>query len=168
MAGGFYNSSSTKLSSSSTLPSFSDPPLREVPLHNNNNSNDIPVPQIPESTFSLTQSIRSAGRTFSLGSKAPKWTAPKENQHASVRERTLTASTSSTTTPPKLPSTVDLGGNDYFGNMFDKIGSRTHDEESKSTGSSPGSGVCSLSSGFFLLYSFLTWIATDVYLGTGI
>ena len=114
--GGLYDSaSSTKFSSSSTLPSSAD-----VPTH------DIPVPPIPESQLSV--SLRAASRRLSFGSKAPK-SLSQEDAHQPIesitRDRATTVSTTSTATPPKLLiSNLNLSESSGFGDIFEGIGKR--------------------------------------------
>ncbi|EEP82930.1 predicted protein [Uncinocarpus reesii 1704] len=87
----YDSSSSAKFSSSSTLPS-------------DNSTHDITVPPIPESSFA--SALRAAGRTFSFGTKPPKIVPPNQTtprqSHSMARERAMTASTTSTATPPRL------------------------------------------------------------------
>ncbi|KAK2762415.1 hypothetical protein FQN53_007546 [Emmonsiellopsis sp. PD_33] len=111
--GRFYDSSSSsaKYSSSSTLPSSTDIPIQ-----------DVPVPPVHDSIFSL----RSAGRTFSFGTKAPKIQRPDAvtpwSRDSNTRDRALTTSTTSTATPPRLPETdLTMGDSTGFGNMFDGL-----------------------------------------------
>ncbi|KAL1999065.1 hypothetical protein VTN02DRAFT_5110 [Thermoascus thermophilus] len=126
--GGLYDSSSSaRLSSSSTLPSSTDVPIHDV--SNNPHArtfHDIPPPIAhgPRPSFSL----HAAGRTFSFGTKAPRASTPQPQPPSPIvtRDRTMTASTASTATPPKLPDTeLKLGGlDDDFGNMFEGFGQR--------------------------------------------
>ncbi|PGG99090.1 hypothetical protein GX51_06430 [Blastomyces parvus] len=117
--GPLYDSSasSAKFSSSSTLPSSTDIPIQ-----------DVPVPPVHDSSFF---SLRSAGRTFSFGTKSsssksqqrPEVTTPRSRGTTTARERAATASTTSTATPPRLPDTnLDMGDSLSFGNMFDGLG----------------------------------------------
>ncbi|ODH49134.1 hypothetical protein GX48_04752 [Paracoccidioides brasiliensis] len=123
--GPFYDSSasSAKFSSSSTLPSSTDIPIQ-----------DVPVPPIHESSFF---SLRSAGRTFSFGTKSSKAhrpdaaaivnaprsrVLPSTATSTSTRECATTNSATNATTPPRLPDT-DLGPDDSmsFENMFEGL-----------------------------------------------
>ncbi|OJD11314.1 hypothetical protein AJ78_07885 [Emergomyces pasteurianus Ep9510] len=105
------SASSAKFSSSSTLPSSTDIPIQ-----------DVPIPPVPESSFF---SLRSAGRTFSFGTKSPKSQQRQEaatprSRETATTERATTSSTTSTATPPRLPDTnLDMGDSISFGNMFD-------------------------------------------------
>lgn len=106
----YDSSSSARFSSSSTLPSSTE-----------NSAHDIPVPPIPESSFS--SALKAAGRTFSFGSKPPKVpphvSKPSRLSDSSNRERAMTASTTSTATPPRLPDAgVSLDSSDDFSNIF--------------------------------------------------
>ncbi|KMP05846.1 hypothetical protein DIZ76_014958 [Coccidioides immitis] len=123
-SGGTHNSSSTsrlydssssaKFSSSSTLPS-------------DNSAHDLPVPPIPESSFA--SALRSAGRTFSFGTKAPRLPPTQHgtprHSESTARERAMTTSTTSTATPPRLlESDLNLESSEDFSNIFDNIGKR--------------------------------------------
>ncbi|OAS99805.1 hypothetical protein, variant 1 [Blastomyces dermatitidis ER-3] len=114
--GRLYDSSasSAKFSSSSTLPSSTDIPIQ-----------DVPPPPVHDSSFF---SFRSAGRTFSFGTKSSsskslqrlEATTPRSRGTATARERAPTTSTTSTATPHRLPDTeLDMGDSLSFGNMFD-------------------------------------------------
>ncbi|EFR01855.1 hypothetical protein MGYG_04854 [Nannizzia gypsea CBS 118893] len=107
------SASSARYSSSSTLPSSTDHSPHDA----------IPVPPIPESPFAF--SIRASGRTFSFGSKASKTskTSTPRKSESATRERALTASTTSTATPPKLMETdLSLEGSGEMGNIFEGVG----------------------------------------------
>ncbi|OJD27870.1 hypothetical protein ACJ73_00729 [Blastomyces percursus] len=116
--GRLYDSSasSAKFSSSSTLPSSTDIPIQ-----------DVPVPPVHDSSFF---SLRSAGRTFSFGTKSSsskllqrlEVTTPRSRGTATAIERTPTTSTTSTATPPRLPDTkLDMGDSLSYGNLFDGL-----------------------------------------------
>lgn len=120
--GGMYESSSSvRFSSSSTCPSST-----EVPATDDSQSPhsrglyDIPVPP-------LTSALRAAGRTFSFGGRLSKTsTPPPLPRHSTTgpsRDRAMTASTASTTTPPKLLDTdLKLDKMDDLHCVLDKIG----------------------------------------------
>lgn len=116
-SGGAYESStSTRLSSSSTLPSSTEisPPDETFSPHSR--INDVPPPP----------PLRPANRAFSLGGRLK--ALPPSPQHnaldASAKHR-ATSSSDSTTLPPRLPDTnIDLSGADDFQKMFDNVGKR--------------------------------------------
>ncbi|OJJ42994.1 hypothetical protein ASPZODRAFT_146555 [Penicilliopsis zonata CBS 506.65] len=120
-------SSSTRFSSSSTLPSSTDMPLQDSSPHSRN-FYDIPVPP-------LSSALRAAGRTFSFGGRLSKTSTPPPHPPPSARNETpitsrtraMTSSTTSTATPPRLlDEDIGLGKmeDDGFGNMFDNVGKR--------------------------------------------
>ena len=113
---------STRLSSSSTLPSSTEVPPPDETQSPHSRIHDIPDPS------PLSGALRAAGRTFSFGGRFSKSSAPvvprQETPDAS-KTRPVTGSTDSTATPPKLPDTnFTLGSNDDFNNMFDNMSSR--------------------------------------------
>ena len=119
----YESSTSTRLSSSSTLPSSTEiPPPDDASPHMR--VQDIPVPP------PLSGALRAAGRTFSFGGRFKSSTPPAPPRHgtpdASTRQRALTSGTDSTATPPKLPdASFGLGsGGDDFGKMFDHLSKR--------------------------------------------
>jgi hypothetical protein len=132
--------SSARLSSSSTIPSPTSN-HSEVVVNSANQRpfHDIPVPPAPPSRPSF--SLKSAGRTFSFGTKAahpsPGISSPRgstaSTHHSTptvngTQERAMTASTASTATPPRLlDSDFSLDGDDgdEFSNMFANIGKRS-------------------------------------------
>ncbi|KAJ5082055.1 hypothetical protein N7532_011098 [Penicillium argentinense] len=125
-SGGTYESStSTRLSSSSTLPSSTEIQPEEA-ASPHSRIHDIPVPP------PLSGALRAAaGRTFSFGGRFGKNSAPPAPpRHAtpdeSSRQRAVSGGTDGTATPPKLPdSHWDLGaGTDDFGKMFDHLDKR--------------------------------------------
>lgn len=127
-SGETYESSiSTRLSSSSTLPSSTEIPPPDDVSSPHSQVHDIPAPP------PLAGALRAAGRTFSFGGrfgKSAAFTAPPRNAtpDASTRQRVPSGSTESTATPPKMsdaPFTLgaDFGvGGDDFGKMFDHLG----------------------------------------------
>lgn len=144
------SSSSARYSSTSTLPSSTDIPLDEGTSPHPKNSDNIPLPAIPNSS---PLSFRAGGRTFSFGRKKAQTsnnTSPPP-QHASespaytpaTRGRALTESSytsGSTATPPMFLDTgLDFGPSDLdgFGSMFDNVGKR----ESQMQGSQMSLGV---------------------------
>jgi hypothetical protein len=145
------SSSSARYSSTSTLPSSTDIPLDDGSSPHPKDSDNIPIPAIPNSS---PLSFRAGGRTFSFGRKKAQTssdTAPPPPQHVSdspaytpaTRERALTESSyasGSTATPPMLLDTgLDFGPSDLdgFGSMFDNVGKR----ESQIQGSKMSLGV---------------------------
>lgn len=121
----YESSTSTRLSSSSTLPSSTEVPPPDDALSPHSKIQDIPVPP------PLSGALRAAGRTFSFGGRFKSSTAPAPPRHAepdaSSRQRAQAGSTGVTTTPtnipPKLPdSSLGIGaGGDDFGKMFDHL-----------------------------------------------
>ncbi|KAI9755143.1 MAG: hypothetical protein M4579_004409 [Chaenotheca gracillima] len=141
--GGYYDagSSSTRLSSSSTIPSSIDGQfLDDTPAMRQQKSavnKQLPAPPDAPSGFSL----RAAARTFSFGvNKSSKQAnAPslahaetfspsrlsEEPEEPTLRGRAMTESSyASTATPPKLNTELDLPDFGGFGDMFDGIGKR--------------------------------------------
>lgn len=143
----YDSSSSAKFSSSSTLPSSTD-----------TSAHDVPIPPIPESPFSF--SLRASARTFSFGSKAPKApphgppsTPARQTAQPATRERALTASTTSTATPPKLlESDFNIEGSGDLGNIFESYDDAKHHTEAPP---SPTLQVC-----FDYLSSFYYYIVS--------
>ncbi|KAI9841162.1 MAG: hypothetical protein M1837_000950 [Sclerophora amabilis] len=139
--GGYYDTaSSTRLSSSSTIPSSTDGQNPEDPQSNRQRTSlhNKRLPPAPESQPAF--SLRAAGRTFSFGVKQPKSTvhpalppadvpppnrAPSEPEEPMFRERAMTDSSyASTATPPKLDTDLGLPDFGEFGDMFDGLGKR--------------------------------------------
>ena len=122
VSGATYESStSTRLSSSSTLPSSTEVPPPDDPSSPHSRIQDIPVPP------PLSGALRAATRTFSLGTRFKPSTTPVPPRHATPdvlsRRRAETESTDATATPPKLPhSNLDVAvGGDDFGKMFEHL-----------------------------------------------
>lgn len=132
--------SSTRLSSSSTNPSSVDARSDK----NTHSASQIPLADPPPPPYQQSKSstfLRNAGRTFSFGvkSKPPETVEPPvppipatkgRLSYSQGRERAMTASTVNTTTPPRLLESdlsLDTSGLESFGNMFDGIGSKSHD-----------------------------------------
>ncbi|KAL1909949.1 hypothetical protein Sste5344_004138 [Sporothrix stenoceras] len=107
-------------------------------LQNKKLYGDVPVPPIPKSN-TTSSFLKSAGRTFSFGGNKkhlpilpnndgpPPQTPPKRSDTGSTttsRDRSMTESTVTTATPPKLEEefTLDLGGDfsKMLGGGFDK------------------------------------------------
>lgn len=120
----YESSTSTRLSSSSTLPSSTEVPTDDASTSPHSRIHDIPVPP------PLSGALRAAGRTFSFGGRFSKNSVPppppRQATPDETRQRTVSGSTNDTATPPKLPdSHWDLGaGSDDFGKMFDHLGKR--------------------------------------------
>ncbi|KAJ5612677.1 hypothetical protein N7510_005871 [Penicillium lagena] len=123
----YESSTSTRLSSSSTLPSSTEiHPADDVLASPHSRHHDIPVP--PQ----LSGALRAAGRTFSFGGRFSKssTSSVQPQQQAmpdtSNSHRTMTSRTDNTATPPKLPdANFEFGGDDNdFHNMFDTLGKR--------------------------------------------
>ncbi|EAW11798.1 uncharacterized protein ACLA_005540 [Aspergillus clavatus NRRL 1] len=121
--GSSESSSSIRFSSSSLRRSSTD-----VPIQANGQSphtrhlHDIPIPPI-------SGALRAAGRTFSFGGRfskpSPSIAPDRPPIRPPPRNRTMTSSTASTATPPKLLDDLNVGGlGDEFGNMFDDLGKR--------------------------------------------
>jgi hypothetical protein len=134
--------SSARLSSSSTIPSSSSNHSEVlVTSANQRPFHDIPVPPTQPSRPSF--SLKSAGRTFSFGTKparsSPGVSPPRASTSTTTtdpstptadgtRERAMTASTASTATPPRLLDSdfsIDGDDADEFSNMFANIGKRS-------------------------------------------
>lgn len=125
----YESSTSTRLSSSSTLPSSTEIPPADNASSPHSRIHDIPAPPPP-----LAGALRAAGRTFSFGGRFGRSslsTAPPRNATPdSTKQRVTSVSTDSTASPPKLPDAqFNLGadfesGGDDFGKMFDHLGKR--------------------------------------------
>lgn len=132
------SSSSARYSSTSTLPSSTDVPLDDGPSPHPKDSDNIPIPNIPNSS---PLSFRAGGRRFSFGRKKAQTsgnTPPLPPNHVTetlghvsvTRERALTESSyasGSTATPPKFLEgglNLALSDLDGFGSMFDNVGKR--------------------------------------------
>lgn len=125
----YESSTSTRLSSSSTLPSSTEIPPAEDASSPHSGIHDIPSPP------PIAGALRAAGKTFSFGGRFGKSSlsaAPPRHvtPDASTKPRVPSGSTDSTATPPKLPNAqfnlgADFGaGGDDFGKMFDHVGKR--------------------------------------------
>lgn len=125
----YESSNSTRLSSSSTLPSSTETQLPDDASSPHSRIHDIPAPP------PLAGALRVAGRTFSFGgrfSRSSLSTAPPRNAtpDSSTYQRVTRGSTDSTATPPKLPDAQFNFGPDFesgaddFGKMFDHLGKR--------------------------------------------
>ncbi|KAI9788670.1 MAG: hypothetical protein M1816_006721 [Peltula sp. TS41687] len=150
--GGFHdNASSSRLSTSSTVPSSIGTPAPDDPYITMQHK---PLPTVPPQPLPESQpasSVKTGGRTFSFGSKAPKFSifgGSRQSKDSAVvrgdsspsagpfRSRGMTESSyASTATPPKLETDLgpsDLGG---FAGIFDNIGRRGSEpwEESEPT-----------------------------------
>ncbi|CAK7216370.1 hypothetical protein SEUCBS140593_002846 [Sporothrix eucalyptigena] len=97
-------------------------------LQNKKLYGDVPVPPIPKSN-TTSSFLKSAGRTFSFGGGKRHLPVLPDNQAPQTppstgRDRSMTASTVTTATPPKLDEefTLDLGGDfsKMLGGGFDK------------------------------------------------
>ena len=151
--------SSARFSSSSTIPSSTD-----ISYDSHANSmvsaqrplQDIPVPPAPRSRG---WSIKNAGRNFSFASKQknelPVEPLPQRRPSPTTiqsttttpgrRERAMTASTTSTATPPRLlEGELAFGDSDLenFGNMFDSIDQRSNRASAKLVRMATGSSIC--------------------------
>ena len=134
---------STSMSYASTNPSSTS--IRSVQKSTNSAErpyDDIPVPPTPKQRSGF---LRGSGRTFSFGNKsqhnmiqtpAPPLPPPHTNHNERSlpplpdhgRDRSVTASSASTATPPKLfdsDLTLDSSELDGFSSMFDNIGRRS-------------------------------------------
>lgn len=130
-SGHYESSTSTRLSSSSTLPSSTEVPPPDQSPHSR--IHDVPAPP-------LTSALRAAGRTFSFGGRFSKATpiVPRQQTPDASKNRPVTGSTDSTATPPKLPDTnFTLGSQDDFNKMFENMGTR---ESSTTPGASSQPG----------------------------
>ncbi|OGE48259.1 hypothetical protein PENARI_c030G01210 [Penicillium arizonense] len=120
--GNYESSTSTRLSSSSTLPSSTEVPPPDETQSPHSRIHDIPDPS------PLSGALRAAGRTFSFGGRFSKSSAPvvpRQGTPDAAKTRPVTGSTDSTATPPKLPDTnFTLGSSDDFNKMFDNMNSR--------------------------------------------
>lgn len=134
--------SSSRLSSASTVPSsMGGPVLDDVQASRQPPSIlRLPITQEPEPESEPAFSIRAGSRTFSFGTRTPKFPSqvhsrssgevvgmPADDGFAvrSARTRALTESSyASTTTPPKLETDLTSSETDGFQNMFDHIGKR--------------------------------------------
>ncbi|KAE8378236.1 hypothetical protein BDV26DRAFT_281269 [Aspergillus bertholletiae] len=100
----------------------------DTPASQSRNLYDIPIPP-------LSGALRAAGRTFSFGGRFSKASASIPPTQPSTpgpsRNRAMTASTTSTATPPKLLDTdLQFGqGEDEFHNMFNEVGKREASRE---------------------------------------
>lgn len=119
-SGNYESSTSTRLSSSSTLPSSTEVPLPDETLSPHSRIHDVPAPP-------LTSALRAAGRTFSFGGRFSKSGphVPRQQTPDTAKNRPVTGSTDSTATPPKLPDTdFALSSQDDFNTMFDNMGTQ--------------------------------------------
>lgn len=124
--------SSARLSTSSTNPSSIDARSdKNVQASGARGFNDIPVPPPASARPGF---LRNSSRTFSFGIANGGRGSPTSPNGAlpplvdNKRNRTVTESTASTATPPKLfdsDLTLEDSEMDGFGNMFDHIGSST-------------------------------------------
>lgn len=149
---------STSMSYASTNPSSTS--IRSIQKSMNSAErpyDDIPVPPTPKQRSGF---LRGSGRTFSFGNKsqhdiihtpAPPLPPPHTNFNERSlpalpdhgRDRSVTASSASTATPPKLfdsDLTLDSSELDGFSSMFDNIGRRSV-VPSPSNGSLVGSAL---------------------------
>ncbi|KAJ5817940.1 hypothetical protein N7447_007948 [Penicillium robsamsonii] len=126
----YESSTSTRVSSSSTLPSSTEVPPPDDALSPHSRIHDVPAPP------HLSSALRAAGRTFSFGGRFSKSTPQVPRQQTpDAAKRPVSGSTDSTATPPKLPDTdFALSSQDDFNKMFDNMGTR---EGSAMRGSSP-------------------------------
>ena len=141
------SSSSARYSSTSTLPSSADIPLDDGPSPHPKDTDNIPLPPIPNSS---PLSFRAGGRTFSFGRKKAQTSdnsqhpPPNHSEDTAgytpvTRERALTETSytsGSTATPPKfLEGGLDLALSDLdgFGTMFDNVGKRTSQAQAPHT-----------------------------------
>ncbi|CAI7652316.1 unnamed protein product [Penicillium glandicola] len=130
-SGNYESSTSTRLSSSSTLPSSAEVPPPDETQSPHSRIHDVPAPP------PLTSALRAAGRTFSFGGRFSKSgpVVPRQQTPDAAKNRPMTGSTDSTATPPKLPDTdFALSSQDDFNKMFENLGTR---EGSAMRGSSP-------------------------------
>ncbi|KAI9670398.1 MAG: hypothetical protein M1817_004441 [Caeruleum heppii] len=141
---GVYNdsASSTRLSSSSTVPSSTDVPLTDDNHHQRPSKAQFDSAQTPNESSHIF-SLRAGGRTFSFGNKSsksvnalpPRHDSPpplpqpderfQDSQDTVGRQRAMTESSyASTATPPTLDTGLDTSDFDGFAKMFDGIGKR--------------------------------------------
>jgi hypothetical protein len=119
-SGNYESSTSTRLSSSSTLPSSTEVPLPDETQSPHSRIHDVPAPP------PLSSALRAAGRTFSFGGRFGKSApaVPRQQTPDAAKTRPATGSTDSTATPPKLPDTnFAMESQDDFNKMFDNMGS---------------------------------------------
>lgn len=119
-SGNYESSTSTRLSSSSTLPSSTEVPPPDQAQSPHSRIHDVPAPP------PLSSALRAAGRTFSFGGRFGKSTpaVPRQQTPDAAKARPVTGSTDSTATPPKLPDTnFSMESQDDFNKMFDNMGS---------------------------------------------
>lgn len=98
--------------------------------------------------------LKNAGRTFSFGNirrshevndLPPLPPVPAKTPASSMRDRSMTVSSVTTATPPRLEDTdlsLDNSELDGFGNMFDGIGSKASREPSPSRNNVSGCQIC--------------------------
>ncbi|OQE07269.1 hypothetical protein PENVUL_c014G01612 [Penicillium vulpinum] len=120
--GNYESSTSTRLSSSSTLPSSTEVPPPDDTQSPHSRIHDVPAPP------HLSSALRAAGRTFSFGGRFSKSgpVVPRQQTPDTSRNRPVTGNTDSTATPPKLPDTdFALSSHDDFNKMFDNLGANS-------------------------------------------
>lgn len=124
-SGNYESSTSTRLSSSSTIPSSTEVAAEETQSPHSR-IHDVPAPP------PLASALRAAGRTFSFGGRFGKSTpAVVRQQTPEAAKRPVTGSTDSTATPPKLPDTnFTMESQDDFNKMFDNMGGSSTRERS--------------------------------------
>ncbi|KAH1910202.1 hypothetical protein KXV57_009375 [Aspergillus fumigatus] len=134
--GSSESSSSIRFSSSSAPRSLTDIPIQsDTQSPHSRNLHDIPIPPISGAPRAA------AGRTFSFGGRfskaSPSNSLARQSTPGPSRNRTMTSSTASTATPPKLLDELNVGQlGEEFKSMFDDLGKRdsAHISESTSLG----------------------------------
>ncbi|KAH2673901.1 hypothetical protein KXV32_007505 [Aspergillus fumigatus] len=134
--GSSESSSSIRFSSSSAPRSLTDIPIQsDTQSPHSRNLHDIPLPPI-------SGALRAAaGRTFSFGGRfskaSPSNSLARQSTPGPSKNRTMTSSTASIATPPKLLDDLNVGQlGEEFKSMFDDLGKRdsAHISESTSLG----------------------------------